>query len=243
MGYLEDAKSLVSKGERELGELKKAYERSLSSQNISAELLIDIKNLMENLRSALDYTAHGLFDKYGKKTKTDPKIYFPYALATQSLADFQNSKRVGACLPGVDSSRPDVAQRIEGFQHFAGKSWRWVPIFMDLNNSNKHQQLTPQIRRQSRELRMTFPGGVGISMSEGAKIVIGGGASISSGGVFIGGNQEISVDRPPVMSGGGKSEVITWVSFHFSSNNEPVIPFLTECVTGVKTIVEELSAI
>ncbi len=33
-------------------------------------LLIEIKNFMENLRSALDYSAHGLFDKYGDKKKS-----------------------------------------------------------------------------------------------------------------------------------------------------------------------------
>ncbi len=243
MGHFEDANSLVKRSGRDLEGLTTAYQRSLSLQVVSSELLIDIKNLMENLRSALDYAAHGLFNSYGSSTKADPKVYFPYAIASQSLTEFRNANRIDICIPGIAATRPDVVLKLEGYQHFSGKQWRWVPIFMELNNSNKHQQLTPQIRRQARELRMTFPGGAGITMGEGAKIVIGGGASITSGGATIRSGQEISVDKPPVMTGGGNSEVITWVSFHFASNGEAVVPFLVECVDGVKKIVKELSTI
>ncbi len=243
MGHFEDANSLVKKSVLDLEGLKAAYEQSLSQQFVSPELLIDIKNLMENLRSALDYAAHGLFTSYGCSAKVDPKVYFPYAIASQSLTDFRNANRIESCIPGIVATRPDIVLKLEGYQHFSGKQWRWVPMFMALNNSNKHQQLTPQIRRQTRELRMTFPGGATISMAEGARIVIGSGASIASSGGLIRGGQEISVDKPPVMTGGGKSEVLAWVSFHFASNGEAVIPFLVECVDGAKQIVSELKII
>lgn len=71
MGHFEDANSLVKKSEQDLEGLVTAYQRSLFLQIVSPELLIDIKNLMENLRSALDYAAHGLFNSYGGSTKAD----------------------------------------------------------------------------------------------------------------------------------------------------------------------------
>jgi len=79
MSYFDDAKELVKHAENQFGRIKKLYEQSLHKRSIEPELLIEIKNLMENLRSALDFTAHGLFNKYGNSTKSGLKIYFPYA--------------------------------------------------------------------------------------------------------------------------------------------------------------------
>jgi hypothetical protein len=35
----------------------------LNARNIGVDLLVEIKNFFENLRSALDFTAHGLFER------------------------------------------------------------------------------------------------------------------------------------------------------------------------------------
>jgi hypothetical protein len=80
-------------------------------------------------------------------------------------------------------------------------------------------------------------------MGEGAGISMGSGASIRSGNTVIMGGQSFDVNNPPRMSGGGKIEVITWVSFHFATNDEPVIPLLEKALSGVDAIVNELSAI
>jgi hypothetical protein len=41
---------------------------------------VQIKNLVENLRSALDLAGRGLFDRYGSSSKASPKIYFPWPM-------------------------------------------------------------------------------------------------------------------------------------------------------------------
>ncbi|MEO5630445.1 MAG: hypothetical protein ABIR69_00990 [Nitrospiraceae bacterium] len=41
---------------------------------------MQIKNLVENLRSALDLAGRGLFDRYGSSSKASPKIYFPWPM-------------------------------------------------------------------------------------------------------------------------------------------------------------------
>jgi len=111
---------------------------------------------------------------------------------------------------------------------------------MHLCNENKHQQLTPQKRAEIKELKLTS-GGTSISLGESASISMGSGAQIRMGGMIIPGGQKFDVNNPPVTIGSGTKEIITWVSFYFSSNNQPVIPFLKQCIDGIKKIVEELS--
>lgn len=240
MSYFDDAKELVKYTESQFDKIKKVYKQSLHKRSIEPELLIEIKNLMENLRSALDFIAHGLFNKYGNSTKSNLKIYFPYAIENQSKSVFQKQNRIEKCIPGLSISRPDIVGKIESYQHFSGSNNRWLPQFMDLCNENKHQQLTPQKRTEIKQLKITS-NGTSISLGEGASISMGRGTQIRMGRMVIPGGQKFDVNNPPVIIGSGKKEIITWISFHFSSNDQPVIPFLKQCINGIKKVIEELS--
>ncbi len=88
MGQFDDAKHLIDYCKGTLEKIKIAYNESLNEKTIKPALLIEIKNFMENLRSALDYTAHGLYDKYGDHTRTGFEIYFPYAWQTLDATEF-----------------------------------------------------------------------------------------------------------------------------------------------------------
>lgn len=90
MSYFNDAKSLVEHASKELPKLERAYEESLHQEEVQSALKIEIKNIMENLRSALDFAARGLFDKYGFSNRSDQKIYFPYALLSQTKTEFHS---------------------------------------------------------------------------------------------------------------------------------------------------------
>jgi len=220
--------------------LREAYEASLQEKVVRQSLLIEIKNFFENLRSALDFAAGGVFDRHGFSQKAKPKTYFPYATAGQTRADFERSGRIEASIPGITASRPDIVQTLLEMQHFGNFGHTWLPAFMDVTNENKHQRLTPQIRKETRELRVSGAGAA-MSVGEGASISVGSGASISVGGAIIPGGQSFDVSRPPRVEG-GKVEVIRWVSFHFESNDQPVIPFLESALNGVRDIVSRLGA-
>ena len=240
MSFFGNAKYLISASKEMLKEIESAYQESLHQKSISPKLLIKIKNFMENLRSALDFTAHGLFEKYGDQSKSDQNIYFPYAWEGLDLMGFRSKNRIEKCIPGLNSTRPDIVAKIESYQHFSDASNAWLPKFMDLNNENKHQRLTPQIRKEVKELRISS-GNVGMRLSGGASIKISGNAQIRMGNAIISGNQTISPDSPARIFGPAKQEIITWVSFHFTDNNEPVVPLLRNSLNGIESIVEELS--
>jgi hypothetical protein len=240
MGAFEDADSLIQHADVELPKIKTAYEASLHAKEISSTLLIEIKNFCENLRSALDFAATGIFDRYGTSSTSKPKIYFPYATAAQTQAAFEKSGRIDTCIPGLSGSRPAIVRLLLEMQHFGSRGYTWLPSFMELTNENKHQRLTPQVRKETKELRISGEG-ASMSLGEGTSISIGQGAFISIGGSIIPGGQSFDVNRPPQVKG-GKAEVITWVSFHFETNDQPVIPFLENVLDGVRNIVTDLSS-
>jgi len=236
---VKDAKELVRECNSSIEEIQKEYATALNEKEIKPQLLIRIKNFMENLRSSLDFTAHALFDKYGDRSSRK-NICFPYAWEGLDITKFRNKNRIEKCIPGLSSNRPDIVAKIEGYQYFSGKENAWLPKFMDLNNENKHQRLTPQKRRERKELRISS-GGASMSLGEGALGSMERGASIRMGRMVIPGGQSFNVNKPPITFGEGEKEIITWVSFHFTSNKQPVMPFLKQALRGVEKIVNELS--
>jgi len=242
MSYFIDAKELIKHAKTELTCIKEAYDQSLKSQEIKSTLLIRIKNFMENLRSSLDFTARGLFFKYGSSNRNNPNIYFPYATLNQTKAEFERVNRIEVCIPGLTATRPDIAEAIMDMQHFASANNRWLPIFMELNNKNKHQQLTPQTRKEFKELRI-ISGERSISIREGTKVTIGKGVKVTlDGKTFIKDGQTFDVNNPPTIYGPGEIKVFIWVSFTFSHNGEPVLPLLKQSLAGAETIIDTLSA-
>lgn len=181
MSYFDDAKELISHSEEAFKKIKKSYDESLHDKEIKKTLLIEIKNMMENLRSALDFTAHGLYDKYGDKARKADKIYFPYAWEGLDQLGFASKKVVDNKIPGLATNKADIVTRIESYQHLANADNKWLPKFMDLNNENKHQKLTPQIRKETKQLNLSSAG-ASISLGQGASISLGRGASIQIGG-------------------------------------------------------------
>ena len=108
MSAFDDAKSLIQHAEEELPKIRQAYQESLSAKTIGALLLVEIKNVCENLRSSLDFAAHGLWEKHCVVGAKKPNIYFPYANTKQSRTEFEKSGRIDACIPGLSVARPDV---------------------------------------------------------------------------------------------------------------------------------------
>ena len=242
MNYKNDSIALIEEAKNSLLEIRQSYEESLHEKEVKSKLLIKIKNFMENLRSALDFSSHYLFDKYCNSTISNPKIYFPYAWKELDLAEFRRKNLVENKIQGLSSNRPDIVTIIEGFQHFSDKENSWLPKFMDLNNENKHQRLTPQTRTEDKELNINFDNGrTAISLSEGSIFHLAEGSIMEIGDSIIRGEQTFSAENPPIIEN-GNAQIITWVSFEFTDLNEPVIPFLEKALVGCNNIVTKLTS-
>ena len=119
MSAFDDANELIRHAESDFAKIREAYEASLHAKAVSGTLRVQIKNFVENLRSALDFAAHGLFDRFGSSPKANPKIYFPYATAGQDRAAFEKGGRIETCIPGLTASRPDIVQSLLEIKGFA----------------------------------------------------------------------------------------------------------------------------
>ena len=77
MSAFDDAEQLLQHAATELPKIRAAYDASLHAKEVKGALLVEIKNFLENLRSALDFSARGLFDRYGKSAKAKPNVWKP----------------------------------------------------------------------------------------------------------------------------------------------------------------------
>lgn len=111
---------------------------SIEGQESVGELdEVDIKNTLENLRSALEYLAQDISDHLHEKWMQSPArvVYMPYGI---SLEKFR--KNVAKNLPGLEIHRSDIFDVLINYQPFNGFS-PWLSILCDRNNNVKHDRV------------------------------------------------------------------------------------------------------
>jgi len=233
-------KDFLEHAKKDLEKIKAEYETSLQSKTISASLQIDIKNLMENLRSALDYVAHDIYESVVKPDcltsgeKEIKDIYFPYG---KDENDFRSS--MGRCLPKLDSLSPSIFGILERIQpHKCGNDWLYN--FCSILNQNKHDQLSPQKREEKRGLKLDFAGGGGITLGPGGvmrgtgKIVSGDGVLDLKGNIISGDSP--AVNLPPTI----KQTIVIWVGFRFADTEVEVLPLLQLATKEVEQLADDI---
>jgi len=231
------AESLVVTAREQLEDVKKEYQLSLNAKTIAVKLQISIKNLLENLRSALDYCAREVEERCVPTQPPAGRVYFPIAKRGSAKQDFRSL--IGSNLPGLLQARSDVVDLLAAFQEFSSQDNDWLPDLATLCNENKHEQLTPQVRRESRQLQIESDG-VSISLGEGAQISMGSGTAIQMGRMTIPGGQTFGPRAPPRVSGPGKVKDVVWVSFAFAAISRSVLPFLEQAIAGVEKILNTI---
>jgi hypothetical protein len=143
---------------------------------------------------------------------------------------------VNSKIPGLGAKRADLVALLASFQEFSAPDNAWLPDLATLSNENKHENLTPQTRNETRELRIES-GGAGIRLGQGASISLGHGASIRVGGSVIPGGQTITAGQVPAALGNASVQNIIWVSFKFDGIDRDVVSFLNAATDGVEKIV------
>jgi len=234
MSRQENIRALISDARRRITALRPTYDRYLEAQTVPVEVSIEVKGILENLRSPLDYLARDIWDKcIGGEPHN--RLYFPIGI--RSEADFVG--RVGRDFPDLAAKSVTVYTALDALQMYRPTGRRALPMLSELVNANKHNDLTPQTRKESRGLEIRFPGGAGISMGPGCSI--SGGGIISSGGAWISpAGGVISGDSPARVGQGVEQTVTRWVSFHFPDGNE-VLSLLNDCLLDVEHVVTVIS--
>jgi len=215
----DDIEAVMKKAEKTLQNIQNEYQKSLNCQ-VTSELLVDVKDYLGNLKSALDYLANKIGTSDG---------YFPVA---NSRNDFVHKTK-------------DLSEKIiivlEKWQPYNNNEW--IQWFNSLNNKSKHLTLIPQTRRESREFSIK-KNGAGIT-ARGCSFH--GNISFGVAGINVPIDEQTQF---PVSMPGVDIQKIIWVNFIFDNKqfsflppNLSVLPFLKTCLNNIKNIIFEVEGL
>ncbi|MFM2433187.1 MAG: hypothetical protein RLZZ511_4401 [Cyanobacteriota bacterium] len=126
---IDDALKLIIHCEDKMPELEDLYDRSLSREIIENSLLIEIKNVYENLRSALDFLAQALVSLYSQRKPK--RIYFPYANLKTAQQKFEVDLK--NAIPDLEVKNPTVYSIMIEIQHFHPNGFAILPKGTSIN--------------------------------------------------------------------------------------------------------------
>lgn len=135
---LDYVESVLELAAEQLAEVERLHAECLQTGVATGRMKALIKNVVENQRSVLDYTAQAVADKYLRNKN-------PYWPDGRYPADFK--KRMSKQLPGILTKQPAVAASFERHQRYQ-PGHGWVPHLFKLTRINKHHGLSPQTREQ-----------------------------------------------------------------------------------------------
>lgn len=224
-----DIEALLKRAEATLQRINSEYEKSIESKTISADLRIDIKDYFGNLRSALDYIAKDIVDKYCPKSKQKNKLYFPIRTDLNAFA-----KEMALSYPDLISNNKRVYDILEGIQPFKSDENKWLSHFNKLNNENKHDRLVVQKRMETKR--------VNVNVHEGCSVNWDPSAVTFGPGVFIGGVPVNPNTQLPNPSNTQTVKIETWVDFQFEDINVSALWLTKESFAQINKIYNDIKS-
>lgn len=224
MSRLSDINALLNRADKLLPKMESDYNNSLQAKSVSADLKIDIKDFIGHLRSALDYLAHDIRDKFCPTANQNDDLYFPIRGDRTKFDNYINR-----AFPGLNSNCSDLYNYLEEIQPYHGSNNVWLTHFNDLNNENKHEKLVEQKRTETRTVKVSSNQSGG-SVSWGPGVTFGSGISVM--GVPIDPRTQM-----PVPNNITTTEVIIWVDFRFDNIDVSALWLLKESLIKIKEIV------
>ncbi len=235
-----DVLALLDHATNDLKNIEAKYVEALTSKSIPADLQIDIKNYMENLRSSLDYVAHDIYEAVIQPVRAssgqkDPKdVYFPYGRDENGF-----KSGIGAALPDLKNINTTVFDFLEAIQpHKCGDNWLYQ--FCRIVNEKKHDVLTPQKKTETQTMTATS-GNASITMpinNPNFLVQQGSGVQVTFDGVPVRlGNQGIEPLAP-----GLQRTITTWVSFEFADTAIVVLPLLKKALDNISALTKKVYA-
>lgn len=228
---LGESKALLDRANKSIDDIEQLYKESVKSKVIKDDIKIEIKNFLENCRSALDFAAYYIFSKISADNFSDEErerkeqyVDFPVKYSLNSFENFLKDY-----YPNLKEVAPKINEVFESCQPF--KKVTWTKTFNKLLNSNKHRKFSVQDRKVTNHIHQMTLGG-----NYFENVTISGCAvPIAINGVPY----DLMNPHPMVSS---LHATIT-VDFIFKDLNIPVIPTLKDIHSKVTFIIDELEKI
>lgn len=218
-----DIEAVMNKANIMLPAIEEEYLKCLKEENIPENLLVEIKDYLANLRSALDYLWH--------KIPGVDDGFFPIA---NSEKDFNNR------MVNINSKYTDILRKKQSYNLNS-----WIRCFNLFRNKNIHLTLVPQKRKETKEFSVKKTGAKEAVATFRGCTFGGNGNHISMYGVPM--PIDLRTQFPKDVQGLDIERKI-WVDFLFDgssiSPDFPVgvsaLPFLKKSLKNVEQIISEL---
>ncbi|MEO8898994.1 MAG: hypothetical protein ABI352_00770 [Candidatus Dormibacter sp.] len=128
---LEDVEALLDAAIAGWHTLSGEWRQTLYEKKMSPALHVTIKHVLEDQRSALDYTAYAIAEACGKASS---KIYYPMAQSAERFPAAMEDR-----MKGIAAALPTVAEAIERHQPYRQVALRYLS---KLTREHKHRRLT-----------------------------------------------------------------------------------------------------
>lgn len=115
----------------------KKLSNKINTENTD-NLNINLKHILEDIRSILDYIAVALFNKYCYKNNPNKKIYFPYCTGDKKENNY--SEMIKKNFPGLYENHKNIYYILSNCQHY-NDSTKWLIKLSLLTNEVKHNNL------------------------------------------------------------------------------------------------------
>jgi hypothetical protein len=143
----EDIRALLDDADEQIRLATTLHARALAIPTARGPFKTRVKNVLEAQRSALDYLAVRITERYGTPSKKF--IYYPLA---QSEPEFPSE--MGSKMPGVAAAEPGIAEAIKQFQPFQING-EWLRDLNQLTREQKHNRLSIQLVKQTYQCEVT----------------------------------------------------------------------------------------
>jgi len=221
--------ALLLKSKSQLADISEEYKNSLTNQNISNLLKVDIKNFCENLRSVLDYLAHEIHEQYCSSS-SNSRFYFPI-LSDNS----QFISRMNQWFPSLSTKNIAIYSFLESIQPYQ-PNYKWLGYFNKVNSENKHGSLVQQTRKETTTItaKSKLRGSSVTWKPENVRF----GSGVSLNGVPVEPTTQMPVPSPIQTI----SKTI-WVDFIFDGINQSSLKLLNDSFVGISHIYKKLEEI
>lgn len=222
----DDIQALLARSADTHARIKSEYSASLQKKEIPTDLRLDVKHMLEMLRSVLDYLACDIRETHCPSASVNARFYFPILPDQPTF-----KKRFAEWFPGLDTTSPGLTKYLESIQPYQ-RGFEWLGQLNRINNTNKHDRLAAQERRERPGgARITTPAVGSVSWKPGVRFTRG----VSIMGAVIDPESQLPVPRP-----GQVVERIVWVDFTFDGTAISVQRMLESGQDGIVKIAADI---
>ena len=158
---------LLRKVDEGVVSVESRYRLDLDAKSVSDDLLYDVRRVIQDCQSALDWTASAVNDRYGSGRAP----YFPLARRPEDF-DADLDKQI----KGLHANHPAIAAAFERHQPYQAGS-EVLGYLHKLSRVNKHQDFSPQTRTERLRTRVDVAG-MGVAEWDPRAIKFASGVSI-----------------------------------------------------------------